>query len=769
MEDSVRGSEVRIRMSKLREKISSACGTAGAFLRRTVFRPNPVTRTIARLAAPVCRLVKMAFDRFLKFVEAVRKLEAHPFLFAVGLSFILYLIVEMLGRRSVISGIEYLFTNPVVFIFNWLLVLATLSVPLLFKWREFMTALISIIWIGLGLTNCILLGFRTTPLNATDFNTFKDVMGIMTVYFSNKEIFAMFAGAFLTLALIVFIFIKSQRDVPEKHKLAKALGCVAGMFALVFGATSATTSLGVVQTTFHNIQDAYKDYGFAYCFACSVVDQGIDRPKDYSQYSVQSILDEINANGGDVAAEVQPAEKATKQTPNIITLQMESFFDVKHLKGVTYSEDPVPNFTAMKENYTSGILTVPSFGAGTANTEFEVNTGMSMDFFGPGEYPYTTILRETTGESVAYDLKEMGYSSHAIHNHTGRFYGRNWVYPDLGFDSFTSVEYMNDVERNPLDWAKDFILTGEITKALESTEGPDYVFAVSVQGHGKYPSEVIDDTQTITVQGFNEEEAVGFEYYCNQIHQMDQFLGELTDALSRSDEPTVLVIYGDHLPKFDFEADQLDNGSLYETEYVMWDNYGLEQHDKDITTYQLSAYVEDLIGLHNGVMTQFQQRCSESDTYYNDMHTLQYDILYGNCFSYGGTKPFVATDMQFGIDPISITGIKNVEDTLLLNGQNFTKASKIFVDGTQISTLFLSPGHIMTAEDVSLDEGSVIEVVQMSSKKTHLSTTQAWIWDEQQFLADVNSLPQHNGNKLDAGSDNIETVNGDVKDMKAEG
>ena len=45
-------------------------------------------------------------------------------------------------------------------------------------------------------------------------------------------------------------------------------------------------------------------------------------------------------------------------------------------------------------NYSSGYFKVPSVGAGTANTEFEVLTGMSMRFFGPGEYPYKTYVKE---------------------------------------------------------------------------------------------------------------------------------------------------------------------------------------------------------------------------------------------------------------------------------------------------------------------------------------------------------------------------------------
>lgn len=47
----------------------------------------------------------------------------------------------------------------------------------------------------------------------------------------------------------------------------------------------------------------------------------------------------------------------------------------------------------MKE-YSSGYYKVPSVGAGTANTEFESITGMSLHYFGPGEYPYKSILKE---------------------------------------------------------------------------------------------------------------------------------------------------------------------------------------------------------------------------------------------------------------------------------------------------------------------------------------------------------------------------------------
>ena len=56
---------------------------------------------------------------------------------------------------------------------------------------------------------------------------------------------------------------------------------------------------------------------------------------------------------------------------------------------------------------------MPSVGAGTANTEFEVLTGMNLRYFGPGEYPYKTIMKKQQTESVATALKEFGYGAHA--------------------------------------------------------------------------------------------------------------------------------------------------------------------------------------------------------------------------------------------------------------------------------------------------------------------------------------------------------------------
>ncbi len=700
-----------------------------------------------------------------KVLKTVRRWEERSFLFPVGLGLILYLLIEMLSRRSVIAGIEYLLQHPLLFLYNSLIVIVTLSVAHLFRKKEFMFALISMVWLILGIANCVLLGFRTTPLNAMDFKTLKTVVSIITVYFTKAQIVMIGAALAAAVLVVVLIFIKSPK---MKIRPLRAVSSIAVLCVTLSAATALSVSSGSVATTFHNIQDAYKNYGFAYCFACSVVDRGITKPENYSNESIHQIVNEIEDQGGGLEADAFVSDHATAKTPNIIFLQMESFFDVNHLKNVTFSENPVPNFTALKDNYTSGWLTTPSFGAGTANTEFEVLSGMSLEYFGPGEYPYTTVMQETATESVANDLKTYGYSTHAIHNHTGKFYGRYLVYPNFGFDSYTSVEYMQNVKRNPLNWADDSILTSEIEKAMDSTPQQDFVFAVSVQGHGKYPKEQIDPFQTITVSGLNEDDAVGFEYYTNQVYDMDKFLGELTGSLSRSDEPCVLVIYGDHLPKFSFAAEDLENANIYQTEYVIWDNFGLAQNDCDLTTYQLYSYVMNQLDMHNGVITSLHQNLAGSSNYYDSLYQLQYDILYGDCYCYGGVKPFEKTQMQMGIDPIRISRISVTGDHLYVSGENFTTASKIFINGHEVDTTFLNSGRILAGEGQNIEDGDEIEVIQMSSQKTHLSSAGKWIWHsdgavrEAENQTDTNLTLENDISREELEKD-IERDRGDLK------
>ena len=79
---------------------------------------------------------------------------------------------------------------------------------------------------------------------------------------------------------------------------------------------------------------------------------------------------------------------------------------------------------------------------------------------------------------------------------------------------------------------------------------------------------------------------------------MDNFVKELTDRLEDYPEDVVLVMYGDHLPTMGLTVEDVDNKYLFQTQYVMWDNFGLEKKDVNLAAYQMAAEVLDLSLIH---------------------------------------------------------------------------------------------------------------------------------------------------------------------------
>ena len=371
------------------------------------------------------------------------------------------------------------------------------------------------------------------------------------------------------------------------------------------------------------------------------------------------------------------------------------------------------------ENYSSGYMTVPVVGAGTANTEFEAITGMNLRYFGPGEYPYKTILKETTCESVAYNLKEIGYAAHAIHNNKATFYSRADVFKNLGFDTYTSKEYMDVSNTTENGWLKDEVLIEHILDCLDSTARKDFIYTISVQGHGEYPTEQVLEDPVIEVSGAETEEKNNqWEYYVNQLHEMDQFIKELTERLEEYDEPTVLVMYGDHLPTLGLTVEDVSNRYLFDTSYVIVDNIGLEKEDDTLCSYQIAAEVLDRVDIHVGTMMQYHQARRKTKWYLPDMELLQYDLLYGERYAYDmdGETPYETLDMQMGIRQPEIRNVVALEEMTYVFGQNFTTATKVYVDGEYQSTKYMND-HVLQLKKTVLTEDALIAVKQLAPGK----------------------------------------------------
>lgn len=694
----------------------------------------------------------------------------HAFL-ACGVCFL----IEWISRHSFLDACSFVVDRNLVFLYNSLIVFSSLTLVYIVKRRTVARTVICVFWLFLGIINGCILAKRVSPFSFTDIKMVGDLFTMQSNYFSTGEAVLVIVGVALVLLFLIALWIKGPKFQGKPNRLTGLLMIFAVVLMLP-NVTDAAVSNHILTSYFENLAQGYQDYGFVYSFSASVLDRGMSAPEEYSEESVDAVLAKLEEDDGDdltrsasleegapdsegqsasleknegvrtSSAETVPEETvgtageetgateavgipedtdtADQEYPNIICVLLESFVDPALIRFLETSEDPIPNFHYLYDNYTSGYLEVPVVGAGTANTEFEILTGMGMQFFGLGEYPYKTILKQTNCESIASDLKTLGYGAHAVHNNGGNFYSRANAFSMMGFDTFTSKELMDIHEYTPLGtWPTDDILIGEVEKSLDYTpDQQDFVYVITVEAHGDYPREEVLEDPAITVTGPEDEGMrYAWEYYVNQLHEVDEFIGDLIEMLSARDEKTMVVMFGDHLPTMGLTEADMATGSLFETQYVTWNNFGLEKQDKDMASYQMLADLTKDMGIETGTMFTFHQKrdsYAAEEEYQKDMEILQYDILYGEHYVYDGGDPYPATELVMGTQEVVIDHITKTKYGYYIQGSNFTKWSKVFADNSKLKTKYISSSLLFLETD-QLEEGfHKIVVNQMGSSNT---------------------------------------------------
>ena len=648
-------------------------------------------------------------------------------IFHALLACIINFVIEAISRHSVVAAWDYMTGTPLVFLYNAFMIFVTFSIVYLFKRRIFVRMIIGAIWVILGIANGYILLKRVTPFNAQDLKIAGDGIALINNYCNGFEVVVIAVGAVALLIWLISMWRRGGQYAGKIHHIAALIGIIVCGVLYTF-VTNIAIDKRVVSTYFGNIAFAYEDYGLPYCFSASLFNTGISEPNGYTKKAMAKIDKDGELNQ-------TAASRSSDELPNIIVVQLESYFDVANAEFFTTSEDACPNLHNLYQNYSNGYFKVPSVGAGTANTEFEVLTGMNLRYFGPGEYPYKTYSKKHPTESAATALASLGYGTHALHDNTGNFYSRANVFNNMGFDTFTSKEFMNVLQTTENGWAKDEILTQHIMEAMDTTKQEDFVFTVSVQGHGNYPETQVIENPKIKVEGIEDEALKNkWEYYVNQVYEMDQFVGDLIKAVEERNEPSVVVFYGDHLPTMGLKAEDLKSRYLYNTNYVIWDNIGLQKDDKNIPAYQLMSEVLNRLDIHSGTVFNYHQQRKGTKNYLSDLELLQYDILYGKQYVYNGKAPITEGHMVMGIRNVSLSSIvPQLNSGYSLYGENFTKYSHVYVNGEKQKSSFLNNTRINLSE-TELKDGDVIQVGQVGSSDTIFRMSDKYTYQNGQLV-----------------------------------
>lgn len=543
------------------------------------------------------------------------------------LSFLTLIIVSyylFTNLQAPLGGIELiyeggLFLNTgLVLLFMLLLFLITNSVRL--------TGIITSSFLILfAFINMFVVYFRGKAIAPTDIHSVQTALGVSSNYtlwmndFVVKDI----------LLLFLFCIIFSQMDYKIEKTKIRAIIVVTGFLGiliaiLMFYSPERIEEKGFTLEKFVPFNGTQKN-GYLLDFYLNCYGLSVSKPAGYDVKNIQTISDEYK---------VKREKVSDEQTPNILILMNESFFDPRCLGEIEYSSEPLDFFYSLEENTIRGNLLSSVFGGNTPNSEFECLTGSSMAFFPKDSIVYQNFLHDELPTTVSL-LSDLGYYGIGMHPYNKIYWERDRVYPEvLMFDEFIS----QDEIVNP-DIVREYISDQQVFDILMDrmkTDGEDsrlFNFTITMQNHGGYYFGMTDVTAPEINNPYVNE-------YLSIINITDESFEKFIKELEEFDEPTIVCMFGDHQPRFeDSVYDTIWKDSVMTEEekeiakhvvpFVIWANYDIEEADIPLTSINymspmileaagvsLSPYYRYLLDLQENYPVISSVGCFDSDMHF---------------------------------------------------------------------------------------------------------------------------------------------------------
>ena len=363
----------------------------------------------------------------------------------------------------------------------------------------------------------------------------------------------------------------------------------------------------------------------------------------YSAVKAKQIFDDFSEQKEKGVGDV--SESKDVKTPNIIIIQNEAFSDLSIAADIETDQDYMPFIHSMKENTQKGYLNMSITGGPTSNTEFEVLSRSSLQYFPYGSVPYTQYLKQNI-PSVVETLKNQDnpYYTVAYHSYYSSGYNRNSVYDFMGFDrkefenNFMNEYSAAELPRGYMTDEENYNKVIGFFEENQSSGKPFFCFNVTIQGHGGYTGGPYDLGESVKVTNFEATDSINT--YLSSIKMSDTAFKKLIEYFEQVDEPTIIFMYGDHQPSMDDDANAkldehfawnnsyLQQFSKYYVPYVMWANFDIEEYDHlkpwgvKVQDWDGLSYLNELSTNYVGsyIMNAAGVELSEYDRYLLDLH-----------------------------------------------------------------------------------------------------------------------------------------------------
>ncbi len=485
-----------------------------------------------------------------------------------------------------ISVVGNYFKAPLIFILNFLPILLcmlgifflTNSITISFGTTSFALFLLLTV-------NHYKIYFRDEPLIPNDFNLINEATTIMQNYdiVISHKIVAL-AVAIIAVTVLLALYIKPKK-IKWYIKLTGIAVVIAGSLLSVkhlYHNQWLYDSFVINENQFNDVS-VNNSRGFLYNFLYQTTSVYYKKPEGYTPDKAEQYL-----------ADYGKEFTTDQNTPNIIAIMSEAFFDPRAGKNVKFvnGKNPLKEYDKIKRESLYGNIIVPGFAGGTSSTEFEFLSGANLSVL---DKSLPTVYKTHITKNMyclPYMLKEMGYRNIAIHPGNKWFYNRQNVYRRMGFEQYiTNDDLPNDVEK--VNWyvsdkvASDLIIENYDNHLKTNPDQKYFNFTVTIQNHGPYRNyELFGGEYIKRIDGMSDELHNVVNNYMYGLEDAARLLKDVTDYARSLEQPTVVVFFGDHLPYFDGE-------------YIGFDKLGFNFFNETVETEALKHSVPYLIWGNN--------------------------------------------------------------------------------------------------------------------------------------------------------------------------
>lgn len=554
-----------------------------------------------------------------------------------------FMLAKMIDRMSTWTFVFNLF----IYVTIWLIIYVVVNRV------QYASMILLITVFAATIANYYVWEFRGCPILATDVQSLTTAMNVAANFNYSLDSTGIWGVVYITSFTAVLLSLKGYKGLNIKKRLVAIVLCIAVVLGFngLFFHSDIVKDKGIIAEVWHP-QVRYAKNGTALSFVLSWTYTSVEKP---SGYKADKIADLVEKYPSDSVSETGGEEQVK---PNVITIMCEALGDLSYNGEIEFSEDYLPFIHGLEENTVKGKLYVSIQGANTANSEFEFLTGNSMMFLPFRCIPYNLYINDKT-PSIAQNMQMQGYSGiNSYHPYLRSGWNRENVYPLLGFNNFYADEYYYQTGNDALvrnyisDEASFNQIIDDYNAAKAQSDAPFYLFNVTMQNHGGYDGKrgAVETDITIENEELAHDEA---EQYINLAKKSDEAFEKLVAYFDNVEEPTMIVLFGDHQPpiknafykaQFGRSVDDLtteQQAAWYSTPYVIWANYDIEEAEVDMSANYLSSYVMNLAGLkltgYNKYLLDLQKTLpvisavcymdAEGNVYANDEKTEYSDLL----------------------------------------------------------------------------------------------------------------------------------------------